>query len=223
VEVSQLAVYLHEHGHTIVCPLLPGHGTKIEDLRDITWEDWTQHAEQELRALQRNCPFVFVGGISLGGLISLYLGIHYPEIKGLLIYSPALCLRNRWAFLSTVLKFIVKEVPKHRGPANKSIVDQHWQGYSLDSLPAISQLLELQRLIRKGLSRISQPIVIFQGINDETIDPKCASEIFAKVNSTDRAVHKLENSAHSLLLDREWDKIAQASEAFVERIVAQGN
>lgn len=219
VEVSLLAEYLNQQGHTVLCPLLPGHGTTIEDLHTVTWKDWIQHAEQAFRSLQEKCIYVFVGGISLGGLVSLYLGITHPEINGLLIYSPALSIRNRWAFMANILKFIIKEIPKFRQQADKNLVNQRWQGYTSDSLPAVSQLLRLQRLIKKDLPRISQPIIIFQGRNDETILPQGAETIYSRVGSKDRTINWMEESAHSLLLDREWEKIAQATAAFISRIV----
>jgi carboxylesterase len=216
VEVSLLAEYLHtQAGYTVVCPLLPGHGTKIDDLHKIKWQHWADHVENIYEQLSKKCTFRFVGGTSLGGLLALYLAVFHPEIKGLLIYSPALIVNNRMAILSHELKYFVKTIPKFRKKVGQSIVEERWQGYTSDSLPAISQLLRLQQVVRKNLPRITQPILICQGMRDETINPKGASEIYRQVRSKDKKLHYMEESTHSLLLDQEWEKIAQETVAFI--------
>lgn len=216
VEVSLLAEYLHtQGGYTVLCPLLPGHGTKIDDLHKIKWENWADHAEQSYEQLSSACQFRFVGGTSLGGLLALYLASNHPEINGLLIYSPALIVNNRLAILSHVLKYFVKTIPKFRKKIGESIVDERWQGYTSDSLPAVSQLLRLQRVVRENLSRIAQPILVCQGMRDETINPEGASEIYREVKSKDKLILRMEESTHSLLLDQEWEKIAHETLTFI--------
>ena len=41
-----LAVALADAGFTVEMPLLPGHGTAIEDMLDTRWKDWSHAAEQ---------------------------------------------------------------------------------------------------------------------------------------------------------------------------------
>jgi carboxylesterase len=220
VEVSLLAEFLNQRGYTVSCPLLPGHGTRIEDLHRTTWKEWAAHAESALQSLIIDCNRCVVGGISLGGLISLYLAALHPEIKGTMLFSPAVYVGNRFAFMAHGLKYFVKALPKIRKRTDKSIINERWQGYTKDSLPAVSQLLNFQRHVRKKLPDISQPIIIFQGKLDETIRPEGAEEIFRRVNSGDKELIWLEESRHSLLLDFEWEKVAHLTSLFLSKVLA---
>ena len=50
-EVRLLAKILHERGFTVAGPLLPGHGTKPEDLNRVRWQDWVEEGEKAYRQL----------------------------------------------------------------------------------------------------------------------------------------------------------------------------
>ncbi|MER6924420.1 alpha/beta fold hydrolase, partial [Streptomyces spiralis] len=61
------AEYLAERGLTVSLPLLPGHGTRWEDMAITGWQDWYAEVDRELRALRERCAHVFVAGLSMGG------------------------------------------------------------------------------------------------------------------------------------------------------------
>jgi carboxylesterase len=195
---------------------LPGHGTRIEDLHRSRWQDWAETVEAEYGVLKARCHEVFVGGESLGGLLALYLGSCYPEVAGLVLYAPALYAGNRLAILAPLLKYIVKTRAKQRKSAKSRLVDEGWQGYMQDSLPAVSQVLRLQRFVRRRLPLVRQPLLVFQGRLDETIDPHGAEEIIRRAGSTEKQLVWLEASSHCLLLDCEWETAAQATVAFID-------
>ena len=48
-------------------PLLPGHGTRWQDMQITGWQDWYAEVDRELRALSARCSQVFVCGLSMGG------------------------------------------------------------------------------------------------------------------------------------------------------------
>lgn len=217
VEVSLLADSLIARGYTVSCPLLPGHGTTIEDLHQTSWQDWADHADRAYRELKSECETIFVGGESVGSCLAIYLAVHHPEISGLILNAPALYTKSRLAPLSHVLKYFIKTRQKNRG-SSKSVVGQRWQGYSIDSLPAISEVLKLQRYVRRRLPEIDQPTIIFQGLLDETISPDSARDIHARISSTDKTLVWLDNSPHCVLLDDCWESIAGKSAQFIARV-----
>lgn len=220
VEVDWLAQYLNKHGYTVVCPLLPGHGTTIEDLHRCQWIDWVNHAESEYKKLSNTCDLVFVGGESLGGLISLFLALNNPDIAALLLYAPALIAQNRLTNLSTLLRFFVKSIKKRRARSASSIVEERWQGYTLDSVPAAAQVVKLQRLVRKSLPQITQPMLIIQGRLDQTIRPEGAEEIYSSVSSPIKELVWMPESTHCILLDHEREQTASRTIDFLEQILS---
>lgn len=218
VEIRMVGKYLANLGYTLFGPLLPGHGTKIEDLHLISYGDWIHFAEEAYLNLREKCGSVFVGGISLGALLTLYLGAKYEEITGLITYAPALKLRNRFAPYSHYLKYIKKTLSWRKNKKIPSVAVERWCGYSIDSLPAISQMLVLQQNVRESYSRIRQPILIMQGLADQTVDPEGARELFDQVNSRDKQLIWLDKSGHCLTLDVEWEIAAERTGAFIQRL-----
>jgi len=94
-EMRLVGDYLYQRGCTVSGPLLPGHGTNVDDMNRRQWSEWTAHVEWALSDLQSRCSTVFVGGLSMGALLTLYLGACRPEISGLVAYSPAILVANR--------------------------------------------------------------------------------------------------------------------------------
>ena len=54
-EMRLIGDHLHQRGFTVSGPLLPGHGTTVEDMNRCRWTDWTDHVEQSLADLQARC------------------------------------------------------------------------------------------------------------------------------------------------------------------------
>jgi len=75
-------------GFSVEMPLLPGHGTSVEDMLATRWEDWSGAAEAAYRALAARCDKVAVTGLSMGGTLACWLVQHHPEIKGIAVVNP---------------------------------------------------------------------------------------------------------------------------------------
>jgi len=71
-------------GFTVELPLLPGHGTSIEDMVTTRWADWSAAAERAYEELAARCSAVVVAGLSMGGTLTLWLAERHPR-------SPASC------------------------------------------------------------------------------------------------------------------------------------
>ena len=115
-EVRPLAKRLFKEGYTVSSILLPGHGTTPENLSQTHREDWIKASEVAYNELKRECSSVIVGGESVGALLALRLASDYPEIKGLLLYAPA--MRLAASFLKIVLlvhKIILMRRPQRVG------------------------------------------------------------------------------------------------------------
>ncbi|MFM7448188.1 MAG: alpha/beta hydrolase [Leptolyngbyaceae cyanobacterium] len=56
-EMRLLGHYLHERGLTVAAPLLPGHGTREEDLNQKRWTDWVDSVTQAYAVLRISKSF----------------------------------------------------------------------------------------------------------------------------------------------------------------------
>src|SRR5690606_41329296 len=64
-------------------PLLPGHGTTVDDLILTGWPDWAAAAEQAYERLAARVERVVVAAPSAGGTLPAWLAFHNPEVAGI--------------------------------------------------------------------------------------------------------------------------------------------
>jgi carboxylesterase len=83
-----LALALAKAGFTVDLPLLPGHGTALDDMLDTRWQDWSAASESAYRALADRCDKVVVVGLSMGGTLTCWLAEHHPDIAGIALVNP---------------------------------------------------------------------------------------------------------------------------------------
>jgi len=217
-EVRPLAEFLHKNGYTVAGPLLPGHYTKPDDLNKVNWRDWVSTVDEMYQTILKRCEKVFIGGESTGGLLALYLASNHPEVLGVLTYAPALrlTLKPSMNLLLNVLAPFVSHIHKQ----NKHVNDK-WQGYPVYPLKGTKQLINFQREVEPRLQNVSQPVLIVQGRQDSTVHPDVPDIIYYTVSSSIKELHWMEKSAHCVLLDQEFEDVANISLAFIHYVLSQ--
>jgi len=216
-EIRPLAEKFYEHGYTVFAPLLPGHGTKPEDLNRIHWKDWVRTGRESLQKLFDTCEQVLVAGESLGGVLALYLASIEPHVAGILLYAPA--IRTPMSKLDYLKLYFGAPFLTQVGRASLDCPDV-WQGYSGLPLKGIIQLLRFQSAVRQRLLNIHQPMLVFQGRKDATVGPEVGNIILEGISSEIKEHHWMEKSSHVIILDAELEQVAVASINFIEKITA---
>lgn len=215
VEVRKMAAFLTSIGYTTYGPLLPGHGTDIEDMLKARWQDWVKTVEESYSMLKNDYKQVFVLGESMGALLALYLCEQHPEIPGTLLFAPA--LRIRKFILPKLLWPFVKYKFKNY---SKDGDDMPWQGYDVIPMRPAASLYDFQQIVKKKLSKVTAPVLIFQGKLDTTIDPTGSVTVLENINSTDKELVWLEDSGHVILLDRQLEDAQLLTQDFLARHAA---
>jgi len=217
-EVRPLAKRFHDAGFTVSGVLLPGHGTTPENLNETSRTEWLEASEKAYLELKEKCSNIFVGGESAGAVLALHLASEHPEIKGLLLYAPAMRLAS--SFLRKLIMVIaspfVFAIPKK---TEKNRDQMPWQGYKVNPLKAGVQLLKLQSETKLRLFRIYQPILIIQANLDQTVDLNSGNLILQGVQSAVRESHWMEQSRHVVILDREFKDVADISLEFLVKLI----
>lgn len=219
-EMRPLGDYLAQHGYSVLCPLLPGHGTQPEDLNQVRWQDWTHAVANAYQVLDRRCDAVYGAGLSLGGLLALYLAVQEPSVAGLLLFAPGLQVAD-WRLPLTPIAQRVRPL-YHKEPAGTSdhgdpdIQTRIWS-YELYPVGGAAQLWFLQRAVRRQLARVHQPIILFQGRRDSSVRASSPQAILRRVSSTDTQMAWLEQSGHILTLDIERQFVFETCLAWLQR------
>jgi carboxylesterase len=218
-EVRLLAEKLHAEGYTISAPLLPGHGTSPEDLNETTWHDWAWAAEKAYQHLATVCDQVFVGGESTGGALALHLAAGHKEVAGVLCYAPAikLAIPTHNMVRLYVVAPLVHSLPKDNVGSNP-----YWQGYRVNPLRAVMELIRLGQEVRRQLPHVTQPVLVMQGRGDKTVSEDVGEIILESILSERAEQHWLERSGHVILLEDELDEITAVTLNFMRKIVSEG-
>jgi carboxylesterase len=214
VEVRPIAEYLNHEGFSVNAPLLPGHGTSPEDLNRQTWKNWVDTVVEIYRQCKIDHEKIFIGGESMGGVITCYLAAMFPEIKGIMLYAPAIKVEK--LEYSKYIRFFRKLIPKNNNKEGQEKDLFPWQGYKVNPTRAAYQLYLLQNNTRKILSKINQPAIIFQGKSDKTISTEGPKLIYNNIQSTNKEFVLLENSKHCVLLDKDFKFLARKTNDFLK-------
>ncbi len=219
---------LNAHDWTVRAPLLPGHGTHWEDLRDVKWQDWYETVEEAFLELSETHEKVFLAGISMGSTLSLRLAEKHGEaVAGLMITNPAVLRpdRREIPLLLAADRFrafdllggVLPSVPGLGRDIKHPVTPQQT---SYDQLPlnAAVQLVRLTDDVRRKLPDVQQPLLLFSSTEDHVVDPVNSDVVMARVGSLDRTKVDLPDSYHLATLDADAQTIFDRSVAFVERI-----
>jgi carboxylesterase len=222
IEVRPLGEFFHSKGFSVLAPLLPGHGTRPDDMFEIKWEEWVESAEIAFNQLNENCSKIIIAGESMGGLLCLHLASKYQEIAGILLYAPAIKIPGIWK-ACLIAPFIKIRPKSYLKSEDETFEDGQeilpWQGYNVLPVPGVCQLSKLQKYTVKKLSAVQQPIIIFQGEADTTVDPGGAKMIYENVASVKKKLIYLQNSGHCIVLDRDLSDVKEISADFIKECV----
>ena len=215
-EMRLLGEYLNERGMTVSAPLLPGHGTTAEDLNRCQWTDWAAAADAALDEIRSRCDPVFVGGLSMGSLLALYLAAERTGVAGVMAWSPALRIANPLIHLSPVMRHLLRTFPKER---RSDLCDQRAEkriwAYPVRPVSAVAELLTLQREVRRRLVRVAQPLLVVQSRADRTVHRRSGPMMLKGVTSVDTELIWLQHSGHNMLVDGEWTTVAARTWEFI--------
>ncbi len=216
-EMRLIGDYLHQRGITVSAPLLPGHGTVVEDMNQYKWTDWVAHTKQALAELKSVCDMVFIAGLSLGSLITLNLAAENKDLSGAILYSPSIKLTSKLIHLTPILKYFIQKVKKPLDQYANQVADRQKWTYNERPMAGAHELLKIISHTRTLLPKVKCPLLIMQGAKDEIIDPACSRFIYNRVASAEKEILTLPDSGHCLTIDGEWAVAAEGTRRFIEK------
>jgi carboxylesterase len=211
--------YLADRGLTVSAPLLPGHGTRWQDMQVTGWQDWYAEVDRELRDLSDQCARVFVCGMSMGGALALRLAQkHGTAISGLVLVNPSVKADSLQLKAVPALRHFV---PSVAGIASDIALDGGAEiGYDRTPLHAVHSLSRFWRIVRAALPQVTQPLLLLHSRVDHVVHPSNSAVVLAKVSSVDVTERVLERSYHVATLDHDAQEIFAESYGFIQRLSA---
>ncbi len=187
-------------------PLLPGHGTRWEDMQLTGWQDWYAEVDRELRALRERCSQVFVAGLSMGGALALRLAAkHGDEISGVVVVNPGIKVHGVAAYALPVVRHLVRTAPGIASDIAKEGSEE--VGYDKVPLHSAHSLRIFFRLVDSELPQVTQPLLLLHSPQDHVVPPADSARVLSRVSSRDVTEILLEQSYHVATLDHDADRI----------------
>lgn len=211
-----LAEAFAEQGFTVELPLLPGHGTTVDDLMATGWEDWSGAAEAGYRALAARCDRVVVAGLSMGGSLAIWLATRHPELAGLVCINPLVRVDDDVVASARELL----DAGEDRAPAiGGDIADPSAHEVAYDAIPLapLLSLAEAAEELSAQLELISSPLLLMTSPQDHMVPPTNSDQLAAAVRGPVQRV-SLERSYHVATLDYDRDLIRAEAVQFATKV-----
>ena len=215
------ARHLEAAGFQVLLPRLPGHGTTWQECNQTAWTDWYGCVDEAFTVLRARCEQVFLAGLSMGGALSLRLAEqHGAAVSGLVLVNPTINLTDPRMRALPILRLL----PSLGGIANDIAKPGEVEfGYHRLPLRALYSATLLWADVRRNLSRVDQPLLVYRAINDHVVDASSVRLIKAGVRSSDQTYIELQRSYHVATLDYDADDIFDGSVAFFRRLTKEAD
>lgn len=239
IELQYVARGLSQAGHTVLCPVLAGHGTTQGDLNASDRFDWYKSVEQAHARLRKECDIVIAGGLSMGAVLALQLAARKPEtVNGLSLYSPTIW-PNGWAipWYFALFKLVQQKALANRFHFSEcapyGIKDERIRNFVLRSLLTDNKTLDdvfgrsgglvwefkhLVREVRELLPMVRQRTLILHPRDDDQSDLSNANLLVRKLaGRVELCV--LEDSYHIITVDRQRQVVIDKSAALAAELL----
>lgn len=225
-EMLGLAAVLEAAGFATATPLLPGHGSTVEDWARTGWADWLGAAEAEYLRLEEEHGRVYCCGLSMGGSLCLALGQRHRPAGLAVLAAPVFLFRLfpyaaadwRLPLLPLLRRWRPLWPSSPRSEASRRRMP--WQGYEdFTSLDALASFMAGLREVRRDLGRVRSPLLVAHAERDRTSPPANAREIYERAGSAHKELAMLPvaedgTSHHVLTTHRDHRPV-------VEKLVAE--
>lgn len=218
-ELRDLGIHLAGSGVTAQGLLLPGHGTRPEQMARHGYREWVDHADAALDGLLAEGKQVFLCGLSMGGTLALNVAARRddPRLRGIVALAAPLRLVD-WRLSLLPVLGLLKRWHSWGSPDIKD--SSQWErhvAYRRFHVRALVELLKLLKETRGLIHRVEQPLLVIHSRTDNTVPPFNARLILSRVASPEKHLVWLENCYHVVTLDYDSEQVHREVVDFIRR------
>lgn len=214
--IRNLALAFSQAGFGVEAPLLPGHGTSVEDMANSQWSDYLSCAQASYERLAERHERIIVGGLCTGATLAALLAWQYTETTvGMISINGFFHVPKHWNadFLHDMLKTNRRFFPWWRGrviedPAAPALIT-----YEQSPILPLLSLKEGRVEAYKHLSEIRCPVLVFTSKNGAEFALDESQQWYQEVSGPVEHV-LLEHSNHVATLDYDKEFIEARAVAF---------
>jgi carboxylesterase len=207
-------------GFAVELPLLPGHGTSVEDMAATRFSDWAGAVEACYLELAGRTDAVVVAGLSMGGTLAAWLATRQPRIAGVVAVNglfdpPAEAFAD---MLRTCLEQGQDRLPGIGSDIAAPGVAE--MAYEAAPIEGLLSLHEAVGELHGRLAEIRCPVLVLTSPQDHIVPPVSSDVLAARVSGpVERVV--LERSYHVATLDHDRDLVVERTVEFALRVTSR--
>ncbi len=203
-------------GHAVEMPRLSGHGTKVEDMLDRTWGDWTSEVAAAYDELAARCDHVVVVGLSMGGALTAWIGTQRPDVAGLVFINAA---AEPAPDMKAMIQGMLDQGETLMDGIGSDVADPDVteSAYTQTPLPPLRSMFDGIEAMQDDLAGITAPALIMNSPQDHVVAPSNADHLATTLGGPVERV-TLERSYHVATIDFDRDLIIEQVLAFVDRV-----
>jgi carboxylesterase len=205
-------------GFAVLGPRLAGHGTSPDDMETTTYLDWLASAEEAFTKLVGRGLPVFVTGLSMGGMLTLWLAARHAEKVKAAIPINAVAGVQDGALAGLIMDPAApKRIPGIGSDIKAAGVTE--LAYAEAPVACLRDVYLAQAATGDMLHNIRCPLLVIQSREDHVVMPANGHRIVQKVGSSDVRLLWLDNSYHVATLDNDKELIVERTGAFIREIL----
>ncbi|MDP9150842.1 MAG: alpha/beta fold hydrolase [Myxococcota bacterium] len=231
-ELLPLLTRVADAGYAVDAALLPGHGTRAEDLQELTFERWVSAGRARTYAAIETHGSAVLVGFSLGSLVAMQIAADLAGdgdcgragVAGLVVLANALRLRPHSSVPLGIVSRLGLRLPDVYllKATAADLLDKELLAtlvtYDRHPLRAALEVYRGGRRVRREVARIRCPTLILHGRQDVVCSWCNASWLAARIGSPDVRVRIFEKSAHVIACDGEREEVACEVLAFLRKV-----
>ena len=204
-------------GFAVELPLLPGHGTSVEDMVTTNFTDWAAAVEEAYLELAGRTASLVVAGLSMGATLGAWVTARNPGTAGLVaingMFEPPAP-----AFLDMLRTSLEQGCDRLPAIGSDIAIPGVSEGaYEAAPIRPLISLMEATTELHGRLGQIRCPVLILTSPQDHVVPPS-SSDVLAEgvAGPVERVV--LERSYHVATLDFDRDLVEKRTVEFARRV-----
>ena len=213
-----LAEAFAQAGFTVELPLLPGHGTSVDDMAATGFADWSAAAERAYDDLAARCERVVVAGLSMGGTLTLWLAARHA-LAGIVCINAA--TQPQGPEVIAAIQGMLDGGTELAPGIGSDIADPDAVETAYPETPIAPLLSLMEGLTALGpmLPQVACPVLVMTSPQDHVVPPVQSDFLAASVAGPVERV-TLERSYHVATLDYDKAEIERRTVQFALKVTA---
>lgn len=203
-------------GFMVEMPLLPGHGTSVEDMISTGWNDWAAAADEAYETIAARSDKVVVAGLSMGGALTGWLGGRHPDAAGFVFINA---LATEPPGVRDLVTSMIESGETLMDAIGSDIArpDVTEASYDATPLAPLASMFDAAADLATSLAKITAPVLVCNSPQDHVV-PITDSDFIADTVKGPVERLTMERSYHVATLDYDAELLETTAVAFAKRV-----